>query len=155
MRATLEYHNFVVRYVLLAVREAPAILPDPKDIRFCTKIKTVRDAISHFPQLSAGESCNNVPNHYASRLSPLNIERIRATPHNGGDRRDWPKGLVLRCHEPHLSGYTDVYGRMWWSRAAPTLTSRCNSLSNGRFGHPEQDRAISLREAACPPIVSR
>jgi DNA (cytosine-5)-methyltransferase 1 len=41
-----------------------------------------------------------------------------------------------------------VYGRVRWEMPAPTLTGRCNSLSNGRYGHPDQDRAISLREAA-------
>ena len=76
------------------------------------------------------------------------MERIEATPADGGDRRDWPEGLVLGCHKPAGIGFSDVYGRMWWDRVAPTLTSRCNSLSNGRFGHPEQHRAISLREAA-------
>ena len=45
-------------------------------------------------------------------------------------------------------GHTDVYGRMYWDRISPTLTSKCISISNGRFGHPEQNRAISLREAA-------
>lgn len=65
-------------------------------------------------------------------------------------RRDWPKDLhlELNCHQATGVGFSDVYGRMWWDRAAPTLTSRCNSISNGRFGHPEQHRAISLREAA-------
>ncbi len=45
-------------------------------------------------------------------------------------------------------GFFDVYGRMKWDAPAPTLTTRCNSYSNGRYGHPEQDRAISIREAA-------
>jgi len=70
------------------------------------------------------------------------------TPHDGGDRRAWPDELKLDCHKGNHEGHTDVYGRMAWGRAAPTLTGRCNSLSNGRYGHPCQDRAISLREAA-------
>ena len=56
--------------------------------------------------------------------------------------------MILKCHINGHSGHTDVYGRMAWDDVAPTLTSKCFSLSNGRFGHPEQDRAISLREAA-------
>ena len=56
--------------------------------------------------------------------------------------------LVLECHKDGRGGHTDVYGRMAWDEPAPTLTSKCHSLSNGRFGHPEQNRAISLREAA-------
>ena len=134
------------RYVLLAVHEASAALPSPTDGpgSECT---TVRPTIERFPAIDAGERDPSTPNHYAARLSALNLERIRATPSSGGSRRDWPEELMLECHRDTL-GFSDVYGRMWWDRVAPTLTSRCNSLSNGRFGHPDQDRAISLREAA-------
>ena len=75
------------------------------------------------------------------------MKRIKATPCDGGSRTDWPESLVLNCHK-RFKGHTDVYGRMRWDEPSPTLTVRCFSLSNGRFGHPEQDRAISLREAA-------
>jgi len=88
------------------------------------------------------------PNHEAANLSELNLRRLRHTPHDGGDRRSWPSQLVLACHRGDHNGHTDVYGRMYWDRAAPTLTGKCNSISNGRYGHPCQDRAISLREAA-------
>ena len=136
------------RYVLLAVQEAPALLPRPTgNVRLRNGL-TVRNAIAHFPGIEAGEAHRCIPNHYAAGLSPLNLERVRATPADGGGRRDWPEGLELACHRRPGLGFSDVYGRMWWDREAPTLTSRCNSLSNGRFGHPEQNRAISLREAA-------
>lgn len=78
----------------------------------------------------------------------MNLERIQHTPHSGGDRRSWPPRLILKCHNNGHTGHTDVYGRMDWDKVAPTLTARCYSLSNGRYGHPTQDRAISLREAA-------
>lgn len=65
----------------------------------------------------------------------------------GEAETDWPEELVLNCHKS-FNGHTDVYGRMKWDEPSPTLTVKCFSLSNGRFGHPEQDRAISLREAA-------
>ena len=81
------------------------------------------------------------------RLSPLNLERIRATP-EGGDRRDWPRRLWPDCHRDGFEGHTDVYGRLRWDSPAPTLTTKCISYSNGRFGHPSQDRALSAREAA-------
>ena len=100
-----------------------------------------------FPELKAGEADDDVPNHVAARISDRNLERLRNTPVDGGDRQCWPDRLVLDCHKK-IGGYTDVYGRMAWERPAPTLTSKCNSISNGRYGHPEQDRAISLREAA-------
>jgi len=135
------------RYVLLAVRDAPAVLPTPAENPQLQDL-TVRRAIAQFPDIDAGETHPSIPNHCAACLSPLNWERIKATPPDGGSRRAWPLSLQLPCHQRAGIGFSDVYGRMWWDRVAPTLTSRCNSLSNGRFGHPEQNRAISLREAA-------
>lgn len=134
------------RYVLLAAHSSDATLPIPA-AGSSLDVATVRSAIERFPEIEAGESHPSVPNHSAAKLSALNLERIRVTPVDGGSWRDWPEELVLRCHR-NTSGFSDVYGRMWWDRVAPTLTSRCNSLSNGRFGHPDQHRAISLREAA-------
>lgn len=112
------------------------------------KYATVRESIGDLPPIEAGETHPSVPNHRAARLAAINLERIRATP-EGGDRRNWPKHLQLQCHLKGYTGHTDVYGRMHWDRPATGLTTRCVSLSNGRFGHPEQDRAISVREAAC------
>jgi DNA (cytosine-5)-methyltransferase 1 len=110
-------------------------------------LATVRRAISRFPPLKAGESHPTVPNHAAAHLTASNLQRILATPVDGGGRTDWPPSLGLSCHAKHL-GHPDVYGRLSWDRAAPTLTTKCTSLSNGRYGHPEQNRAISAREAA-------
>jgi len=88
-----------------------------------------------------------LPLHRAAKLSEDNMKRLRATPHDGGDSRQWPEALRLPCHV-ESNGFYDVYGRMRWDSPAPTLTTRCNSLSNGRFGHPTQNRAITLLEAA-------
>lgn len=136
------------RLVIFASRHLEPTLPEPTHGPTKRSYVTVRETISRFPPLSAGSSAKAVPNHRASALSPLNLERIRNTPKNGGDRRSWPKRLRLACHSDGYSGHTDVYGRMWWGRPAPALTGRCDSLSNGRYGHPRQNRAISLREAA-------
>lgn len=111
---------------------------------------TVRDVIKHLKPLRAGETDPRDPLHRARRLSPLNLQRIKATPHNGGNSKSWKKNLVLDCHKRD-SGKTyrsTVYGRMRWDNPAPTMTTQCVGLGNGRFGHPEQNRAISLREAA-------
>ncbi|MBF0310161.1 MAG: DNA cytosine methyltransferase [Magnetococcales bacterium] len=110
-------------------------------------LPTVREWIGKLPAIAAGEIDDSIPNHRAARLSDLNMKRIKATPIEGG-RSDWPLELRLNCHDNHR-GHTDVYGRMHWDKPASTLTTRCISLSNGRFGHPEQHRAISVREAAC------
>jgi DNA (cytosine-5)-methyltransferase 1 len=74
------------------------------------------------------------------------LRRLRATP-TGGGRADWPTELRLDCHREHR-GHSDVYGRMRWDSVAPVLTTKCTSISNGRYGHPVQDRPISVREAA-------
>lgn len=136
------------RLVMLAVRGMDASLPTSKYGSKLRPLRTVRDAISHFPSIDAGKSSNAVPNHICASITEINMTRLRATPHDGGDRRAWPAKLQLKCHSGGYVGHTDVYGRMAWDGPAPTLTGRCNSISNGRYGHPEQDRAISLREAA-------
>jgi DNA (cytosine-5)-methyltransferase 1 len=132
------------RYVLIAVRGAEQVtLPPPK--RGGTL--SVRTAIGDLPGIKAGETGSRRPLHRASRLSDLNLERIKAIPRDGGDVRSLPRRLRPKSRKT-VDGFWDVYGRMAWDRPAPTLTTRCNSLSNGRFGHPDQDRAISLLEAA-------
>ncbi len=109
-------------------------------------LPTVWDAIGHLPPIRAGETHSTVTNHRSAMLSPINLERISSTP-IGGDRADWPDELQLGCHQGH-KGHTDVYGRLHKDQPAAALTTRCISLSNGRFGHPTQNRAISVREAA-------
>lgn len=136
------------RLVLIAGLGTHVSLPEPKYGTGLRPFKTVRQTISHFPPLKAGESHPEIPNHVAASITPLNIERLRHTPHDGGDRRSWPERLRLECHNGDYHGHTDVYGRMALDSPAPTLTGRCHSISNGRYGHPRQDRAISLREAA-------
>ena len=108
---------------------------------------TVGQWISALPAISAGETHPHVPNHRAARLSPLNLRRIQATPPGGG-WRDLPPDLLPESRKSGFGGFTDVYGRLKWDAPAPALTTRCISYSNGRFGHPRQDRAISVREAA-------
>jgi DNA (cytosine-5)-methyltransferase 1 len=136
------------RYVLVGIRGKSATLPGPAFGPGLANYSTVRDAISHFPPIQAGERHPFVPNHEAAVVSEINLKRLSHTPHDGGDRRAWPPELVLDCHKGDHDGHTDVYGRMCWDRPAPTLTGKCHSISNGRYGHPSQDRAISLREAA-------
>ncbi len=109
--------------------------------------RTVRDAIHSLPHDVKGPDAAKVSSHRAMRLTHLNRERIEATP-EGGDRRNWPKHLWPDCHRAGFSGHTDVYGRLSWDKPAPTLTTKCISYSNGRFGHPSEHRALTAREAA-------
>ena len=109
---------------------------------------TVRKTIEDLPHLEAGEACESDPLHRACELSTLNLKRIRASK-SGGTWRDWDKSLRAKCHRK-ASGksYPGIYGRMTWDDLAPTITTQYYGFGNGRFGHPDQDRAISLREGA-------
>ncbi len=107
--------------------------------------RTVRDAIGHLEPLASGERSAYDVLHFARRHRPVAIERLQHVPEGGG-RADLPERLELKCHREH-GGHYDIYGRMAWDRPAPTLTSGCTNVTRGRFAHPEQDRAISLREA--------
>jgi DNA (cytosine-5)-methyltransferase 1 len=136
------------RFIIIAIKGVTPTLPPPTHGPGLLAYETVQSAIGEYPPLEAGQTHLTVPNHRASALTAINLERIRHTPHDGGDRRAWPQDIWLDCHMNGHQGHTDVYGRMYWERPAPTLTCKFHSLSNGRYGHPEQDRAISLREGA-------
>lgn len=131
------------RHVLLASKYGEISFIEPVNNQV-----SVRDAIAHLPKLKDGQVCKSDPLHRASKLSKINKKRIQhSLP--GGTWRDWPDELVADCHKKDTGkGYTSVYGRMEWDKPSPTMTTLCYGFGNGRFGHPEQHRAISLREAA-------
>lgn len=137
------------RLVILASRLGRIEIPEPTHGRGpgLRPISTVWEWIGDLPPIAPGEKHQEVPNHIASALTDLNLRRLRATPPGGG-RADWPAELQLSCHQDHR-GHSDVYGRMDAKAPAPALTTKCTSISNGRFGHPYADRPISVREAAC------
>ncbi|HMH34597.1 MAG TPA: DNA (cytosine-5-)-methyltransferase [Puia sp.] len=109
---------------------------------------TVKKAIGNMPSLKAGQTHEKDRIHTAASLSEINLKRIKVSK-PGGTWKDWPKAIVAKCHQI-TSGktYPSVYGRMKWDGPAPTMTTQCYGYGNGRFGHPQQHRAISLREAA-------
>jgi len=134
------------RLVLLASKLGPVKLLSPSE--FGREPRTVLDAIGALPPLEAGGSHPNDPLHHCSTLSETNMRRIRAS-RPGGTWRDWPTELVADCHKKKSGKtYPSVYGRMTWENPAPTMTTQFFGFGNGRFGHPQQDRAISLREGA-------
>jgi DNA (cytosine-5)-methyltransferase 1 len=135
------------RLILLASKHGSLTLPSATHGPGKRPYATVRDWIGNLPPVKAGEGDPNDPDHKAATLSETNMQRIIATPEGGG-RESWPDRLWLNCHKDH-EGHSDVYGRLAWDRPASGLTTRCISYSNGRFGHPEQHRAITVREAAC------
>ena len=109
---------------------------------------TVRDAIGNLPYLEDGAVDPDDPLHRASRLSQTNRRRIRQSV-PGGSWKDWDDDLKLPCHKKASGkGYRAVYGRMEWDKPSPTITTQYYGYGNGRFGHPEQNRALSMREGA-------
>lgn len=109
---------------------------------------TVRQAIGKLSPLKAGESSKTDPVHVASAMTKMNLDRIRASK-PGGSWKNWDNKLIANCHKKDAGKrYGSVYGRMEWDKPSPTITTQCTGFGNGRFGHPEQDRALSLREAA-------
>lgn len=134
------------RLVLVASKISDIKLLAPTHNR--STYSSVKDIIKHLPELVAGETCKKDPLHRASALSNINLQRIQASL-PGGTWLDWPEELRASCHKRSSGAtYPSVYGRMSWDDLAPTVTTQCNGYGNGRFGHPEQDRGISLREAA-------
>ncbi len=122
------------------------------------EIVSVRDAIDHLPPIKAGEAHDEIPNHRARGLSTLNLQRIESAP--PGQSNEYMENtkfgdLSLDCHRKvnqriQARCFSDVYTRMHPDRPSPTITTKCHSVSNGRFGHYDtsQIRGISLREAA-------
>lgn len=133
------------RHVLLASKLGPIELIPPTH---SDKHVTVQETIGALLPIRSGEYDAVDPLHTASRLSDINLRRIRASK-PGGTWRDWPTKLRAACHlKESGKTYSGVYGRMEWDKPGPTMTTLCYGFGNGRFGHPSQDRAISLREAA-------
>ncbi|UXI00461.1 DNA cytosine methyltransferase [Photobacterium sp. TY1-4] len=134
------------RLVLLASRLGEIKLIEPTHSK--QSHVTLKEAIGHLPSVNAGEVHPDDRLHRAARMSPLNMARIKAS-RPGGTWQDWPEELVANCHKKSSgSSYSAVYGRMSWDKVGSTITTQCIGFGNGRFGHPEQNRAITLREAA-------
>ena len=139
-----------IRYLLIASRlGAPTALP----MATLNERLTVQEFIgveNGFPPISAGHRDETPFIHTTAALSKDNLQRIALTKKSGGDRSAWKdnEALQIAAYEGKDKIFRDVYGRMYWDRPAPTITTRFNSFSNGRFGHPEENRAISLREGA-------
>ena len=138
------------RYLLIATRLFDKIeLPKGRKNKRLI-VRNFIGAENGFPKIEAGHKDASDFIHTSSNLSPKNMCRISLTPPNGGDRSSWKDDpeLQIKAYEGKDHIFKDVYGRMYWDRPAPTITTRFNSVSNGRFGHPEENRAISLREGA-------
>jgi DNA (cytosine-5)-methyltransferase 1 len=137
-----------IRCIMLATRGASPpklcepITPDGERV-------TVRKTIGKLRPLRSGESDPKDVLHSARTHQHIALERLAAIPKDGGSRSAIPKRLQLTCHtNVGSTKFPDVYGRMKWDDVAPTLTTGCTDITRGRFAHPRDDRAITLREAA-------
>jgi len=138
------------RFTLIANRiTSKELAPIPINGKKCT----VRDVIGEhngFPKTSHGNKDETEFLHTVAGLEKISLDRLAVTPKDGGTRMSYVnnEALAPNCHKGKTDGFRDVYGRMWWDKPSPTITTKFYSISNGRFGHPEEDRAISLREGA-------
>lgn len=131
------------RLVLLASKFGPIQLKSPSGKR-----KTVRQSIGRLPEQLPGDIDPKDIFHRSANLSDKNLQRIKQSK-PGGTWKDWDRRLVAACHKRATGwSYPAVYGRMEWDKPAPTITTQFFGFGNGRFGHPEQNRAITLREGA-------
>mgnify|MGYP005990210623 CR=1 FL=1 len=134
------------RTVIIGSRHGTPTFPSVE--RTPSNFSTVKEWIGDLPRIGSGESNANDPMHVTSKHRESTLRIIRQVPHDGGSR---PRGIGPACLDKTYGshgGYTDVYGRLSWSSAAPTITARCRTPSCGRFTHPEQDRGLTAREAA-------
>lgn len=138
------------RFSLIATRlkHVEIHLPEKSD-----KILHVSDVLgikNGFSKIEAGHRDMTEFQHTAAGLNDVCLQRMQLTPHDGGNRLSWANrhNLQLNCYVGKDDIFKDNFGRMWWNRPAPTITTKFFSISNGRFAHPEEDRAISIREGA-------
>ena len=134
------------RFILMASRHGSVFLPaEIQD----SQVATVRSCIEKYPVISDGAEPKTYPNHVARKLQPHHKRIVAAVPKDGGSRLDVADtSILLQCHRDNPRVHKDVFGRMAWDKPSPTLTCRCTDVYCGRFIHPEQDRGISVREAA-------
>ena len=109
---------------------------------------TVRQAIGNLPKLEAGQTNSDDPLHTARNLTKVNLQRIKSSK-PGGTWREWDEKLLPNCYKKSSGkSFGSVYGRLEWDKPSSTITTQFPGYGNGRFGHPEQNRALSLREGA-------
>ncbi len=134
------------RLVLLASRYGAIRMLKPEEIG--AEKRTVRQAIGGLPPIHAGGSSKKDHLHKSRALTEINLERVNASI-PGGTWEDWPERLKLACHQKESgASFKSVYGRLEWDKPSGTITTQSSNLGTGRFGHPVQHRALSLREMA-------
>lgn len=138
------------RFTLIANRNSETKLSPIKSDQPKQTVRDVLGEANGFPKISQGHKDSTDFLHSVAGLSTKNLERLAITPLDGGTRLAYvhDERLAPPCHFGKTDSFKDIYGRMWWDRPSPTITTKFFSISNGRFAHPEEHRAISLREGA-------
>lgn len=138
------------RYVLVGTRVNKSISLPEEESDDSLIVRNFIGEKNGFAPIDAGHKDETDFIHTSASLTEKNLRRIRLTPKNGGNRMVWKDNpeLQIKAYVGKENFFVDVYGRMFWDKPSPTITTRFNSFSNGRFGHPEEDRALSLREGA-------
>lgn len=139
-----------MRFTLIANRVSEQEL---EPVKYEGERLTVADVLGEhngFPKIAAGHKDTSDFRHTTARITPINKERLQLVEKDGGDRLAFAhiERLQLKCFKGKNNSFKDTYGRMWWNKPSPTITTKFFSISNGRFAHPEEDRALSLREGA-------
>jgi len=138
------------RFTLIANRVSDKVL---KPTKLIGNKLTVRDVIGEhngFPKIKAGHKDDTNFNHSVPKLSEVNLKRLKKVKKDGGNRLGFANDaeLQLKCFIGKDNSFKDTFGRLWWDKPSPTITTKFFSVSNGRFVHPEEHRALSLREGA-------
>jgi DNA (cytosine-5)-methyltransferase 1 len=132
------------RFILMASRHKAIKPPTP-----ISRKPVVKTYLKKYPEIKHGEKSAEYFNHEARKLQPHLLKIVEAVPKDGGSRSEVKDvSILLKCHQERPKVHKDVFGRMKWNAPAPTLTARCTDVYCGRFTHPDQDRGISVREAA-------
>lgn len=138
------------RFTLIASRIAENEI---EPLKLESKKVTVKDVLgveNGFPKIMAGHKDNTDFLHTVPNITEINKERLKKVKKDGGNRLGFAKDtrLQLKCFIGRDESFKDTFGRLWWDRPSPTITTKFFSISNGRFVHPDEDRALSIREGA-------
>lgn len=143
------------RFILIASRVVTEIKFPDEDPEPYPTLKTYLEDFQKkynfvFPALKAGQRDTSEAMHTVAGLEPAILEKLSLhTPKDGGNA-EWrnDEKLTIPAYKKSPKSFQGTYGRMAWNKPASTITTKFFGISHGRFGHPEEDRAISLREGA-------
>lgn len=154
--------NFTTKYL------GRSLILDQKELKNLPPNTTVEQAIGDLPLIENGggqeimeyflspvssyqklarKNSKKLYNHISAGLGKANLERIPYIP-PGGSWRDIPYELLpAGMKKARRSDHTKRYGRLHPDGLGSTILTKCDPHW-GTYIHPEQDRIISVREAA-------